>query len=569
MKKPTLNKLFEIHSTDPDDHRRRSLVSILLAGMTILGLLLLLLVGAFFVFDDTEFSGSMDILIGLASIGTFIILSVGIFLLNRRRSGPLSAWIFLILLLATVTFADSPEQMVDGRSLYLFTLPVLIASFVLFPSASFIFAALCSIDLLLLTLTSALGVPNFFGMVGFFAIAFVAWLASRSMENALRDIRLLNRDLDKRVEERTRELAEALTREFAETGKNQAILEGIADGVIVFDANEKMIVANPSVCHLLDISRANVLGKNIDEFVSIGPLTSADMRKLQELLTKPDKEAPSVRFVWGKRTVSVTTAAVVTPMGASIGTVAVFRDFTREAEVEQMKNTFVAIVSHELRTPLNAILAYSEMIQTEVYGSVNPKQANAAQRIFSNTQRLIGLVSDLLDQARLEAGKLKINFEEFSIQDAIDSMFSVMDKPAKDKGLKLNIQVEDSAPEKIIGDSHRYQQILINLVNNAVKFTESGEITVHVYSADKEKLTIDVSDTGPGIPQDAIAYIFDTFRQVDGVATRQHGGAGLGLSIVKRLVELMGGTIKVSSTINQGSTFTVTMPINPQELIKE
>jgi len=569
MRKPTLNKLFEIHSTDPDDHRRRSLVSILLAGMTILGLLLLLLVGAFFVFDDTEFSGSMDILIGLASIGTFIILSVGIFLLNRRRSGPLSAWIFLILLLATVTFADSPEQMVDGRSLYLFTLPVLIASFVLFPSASFIFAALCSIDLLLLTLTSALGVPNFFGMVGFFAIAFVAWLASRSMENALRDIRLLNRDLDKRVEERTRELAEALTREFAETGKNQAILEGIADGVIVFDANEKMIVANPSVCHLLDISRANVLGKNIDEFVSIGPLTSADMRKLQELLTKPDKEAPSVRFVWGKRTVSVTTAAVVTPMGASIGTVAVFRDFTREAEVEQMKNTFVAIVSHELRTPLNAILAYSEMIQTEVYGSVNPKQANAAQRIFSNTQRLIGLVSDLLDQARLEAGKLKINFEEFSIQDAIDSMFSVMDKPAKDKGLKLNIQVEDSAPEKIIGDSHRYQQILINLVNNAVKFTESGEITVHVYSADKEKLTIDVSDTGPGIPQDAIAYIFDTFRQVDGVATRQHGGAGLGLSIVKRLVELMGGTIKVSSTINQGSTFTVTMPINPQELIKE
>ncbi|PKN91764.1 MAG: hypothetical protein CVU44_17790 [Chloroflexi bacterium HGW-Chloroflexi-6] len=569
MRKPTLNKLFEIHSTDPDDHRRRSLVSILLAGMTILGLLLLLLVGAFFVFDDTEFSGSMDILIGLASIGTFIILSVGIFLLNRRRSGPLSAWIFLILLLATVTFADSPEQMVDGRSLYLFTLPVLIASFVLFPSASFIFAALCSIDLLLLTLTSALGVPNFFGMVGFFAIAFVAWLASRSMENALRDIRLLNRDLDKRVEERTRELAEALTREFAETGKNQAILEGIADGVIVFDANEKMIVANPSVCHLLDISRANVLGKNINEFVSIGPLTSADMRKLQELLTKPDKEAPSVRFVWGKRTVSVTTAAVVTPMGASIGTVAVFRDFTREAEVEQMKNTFVAIVSHELRTPLNAILAYSEMIQTEVYGSVNPKQANAAQRIFSNTQRLIGLVSDLLDQARLEAGKLKINFEEFLIQDAIDSMFSVMDKPAKDKGLKLNIQVEDSAPEKIIGDSHRYQQILINLVNNAVKFTESGEITVHVYSADKEKLTIDVSDTGPGIPQDAIAYIFDTFRQVDGVATRQHGGAGLGLSIVKRLVELMGGTIKVSSTINQGSTFTVTMPINPQELIKE
>jgi hypothetical protein len=234
-----------------------------------------------------------------------------------------------------------------------------------------------------------------------------------------------------------------------------------------------------------------------------------------------------------------------------------------------MKNTFVAIVSHELRTPLNAILAYSEMIQTEVYGPVNPKQANAAQRIFSNTQRLIGLVNDLLDQARLEAGKLKIIFEEFSIQEAIDSMYSVMDKPARDKGLKLNIQVDENAPEKIIGDSHRCQQILINLVNNAVKFTESGDITVHISSTDQEHWTIKVTDTGPGIPEDSIAYIFDTFHQVDGVATRHHGGAGLGLSIVKRLVELMGGTIKVSSIINQGSTFTVTMPIKPQELIKE
>lgn len=140
MRKPALNKLFEIHSVDPDDLRRRRLVSILLAGMTVLGALLLVMVGVFSLLDDTEFSGSTEILIALASIGGFIVLAIGIFLLNRRRSGPLPGWIFLFLLLVTLSFSDSPEQLVDGRSLYLFTLPILIASFVLFPLASFIFA---------------------------------------------------------------------------------------------------------------------------------------------------------------------------------------------------------------------------------------------------------------------------------------------------------------------------------------------------------------------------------------------------------------------------------------------
>ncbi|HAE58294.1 MAG TPA: hypothetical protein DCG54_01990 [Anaerolineae bacterium] len=562
MRKPALNKLFEIHSVDPDDLRRRRLVSILLAGMTVLGALLLVMVGVFSLLDDTEFSGSTEILIALASIGGFIVLAIGIFLLNRRRSGPLPGWIFLFLLLVTLSFSDSPEQLVDGRSLYLFTLPILIASFVLFPLASFIFAGFSSIALWLLTYMTEFPLPNFFGMVGFFAIAFVAWLASNNMETALKDLRILNRELDKRVEERTRELAEALTREFAETGKNQAILEGIADGVIVFNADEKMIVANPSICSLLNMERVQLLDKSIDEFAAIGPLADADITTLRELLKNPVKEAPSVRFVWGKKTISATTASVVTPIGEPIGTVAVFRDFTREAEIEQMKNTFVAMVSHELRTPLNAILAYAEMIQDQVYGPVNPEQANAAGRIFTNTRRLISLVSDLLDQARLEAGKLKIEIDEFRVVEVVDAMRGVMEKPAKDKGLALNIAIAGTSPKIVWGDSHRYQQILINLVNNAVKFTDTGKVFVNIAGLDENYWTIEVSDTGPGIPEDAINTIFETFRQVDGLATRHHGGAGLGLSIVKRLVELMGGTIKVQSVVGVGSTFTLTMPIN-------
>jgi PAS domain S-box-containing protein len=563
--KKNFDRLFKIKAVDPDDYRRRRLVSILLSGMVGLAVFLLIMVASLFLLDSEEFSGAGEIIVGLLSIASFTLLSGGIFWLNRVRSGTLAAWIFLLLLLVTVAFADSPREMVDGRSLYLFVLPILMSSFVLFPWASFIFSGFSSVVLLLLTYGAELPVPNFFGMVGFFAIAFVSWLASNSMEKALKDLRILNRELDQRVEERTRELAEALIRESAEAGKNQAILDGIADGVVVFDAGGKMIVANPSVCRLLDTSRKALLGKTINEFVTLGQLPDSETKKLHEMLVDPERDSLSARVIWGEKTLSITTAAVITQLGRSIGTVAVVRDFTREAEVERMKNTFVAMVSHELRTPLNAILAYSEMIQGGVYGPVNAEQDKAAGRIFTNTQRLIGLVSDLLDEARLEAGKMKIDVAEFSIIEAIDSMRGVMEKPAKDKGLALNIIVSGTTPKKIWGDSNRYQQIIINLVNNAVKFTKSGKVLVKVTGVDENQWQLEVSDTGPGIPEDALPHIFDTFRQVDGLATRQHGGAGLGLSIVKRLVDLMGGAIKVTSVVGVGTTFTLLFPVQMQE----
>ncbi|MFO7583945.1 MAG: ATP-binding protein [Anaerolineales bacterium] len=471
----------------------------------------------------------------------------------------------MLLLLITVGFADSPQEMVDGRSLYLFVLPILMSSFVISPLASFVFAALCSLVIWLLTPFAGLDIPNFFGMVGFFAIAFVAWLASNSMEKALKDLRILNQELDQRVEERTRELAEALVRESAEAGKNQAILEGIADGVIVFDDDGRAIVANPSVCRLLEKPRKALLGKTINEFVALGQLPGTETKKLHEMLVEPEQDSLSARVVWSEKTLSITTAPVATQLGKSIGTVAVFRDFTREAEVEQMKNTFLAMVSHELRTPLNAVLAYSEMIQGGVYGPVNAEQEKAAGRIFTNSQRLIALVSDLMDEAMLEAGKMRIEIAEFSLSEMIDSMRGVMEKPAKDKGLALNISISGTTPKKIWGDSNRYQQIIINLVNNAVKFTQSGKVLVKVAGVDENCWRLEVSDTGPGIPEDALPYIFDTFRQVDGLATRQHGGAGLGLSIVKRLVDMMGGTINVTSVVGVGTTFTLLLPVQTQE----
>jgi signal transduction histidine kinase len=245
----------------------------------------------------------------------------------------------------------------------------------------------------------------------------------------------------------------------------------------------------------------------------------------------------------------------------NIGTVIVFRDFTREAEVEKLKSTFVAIVSHELRTPLNAILGYAEMFKETVYGPMNEKQVNMAGRIMRNTQRLLGLINDLLDQAQMEAGKLTIHMAPLKPADLLESLHGLLAKTASDKHLRLTSEIDDDLPETLNGDSARLQQILVNLVTNAIKFTDQGEVRVNLRRSDDAKWGIEVEDTGQGIPEVDLPYIFDTFRQVESATTRVHGGFGLGLSIVKQLANLMSGEIKVVSKINAGTKFTVTLPL--------
>jgi len=174
---------------------------------------------------------------------------------------------------------------------------------------------------------------------------------------------------------------------------------------------------------------------------------------------------------------------------------------------------------------------------------------------------LMDIVSDLLDKAQIEAGHLKMNNTYFSCTELTHGLHSIMDKIANDKGLELSTQIEDDMPDEIYGDPKRIQQVLVNLVNNAAKFTETGSIQVHIYKAVDTSWACDVVDTGPGIAEDDQKLIFEPFRQVAKTVTRSHGGIGLGLSIVKRLVDLMGGHISLNSSPGQGSTFTVCLPL--------
>jgi PAS domain S-box-containing protein len=548
-----ISQLLDVPSLDPDERRRSRLLNILLLGITVLTLLELLATSVYVMTVGVREPGPLPLYLG--GIALFVGAAI-IYAINRYGVGWLASSSFLLLLTGVFAFADTPQEVANGRSLIMFAIPIVIASVLLRPYASFIAAGLSSLLVAAIALRVQV-VPNAFAMLAFFTIALVSWIAARSLERALKDLRIINLELDQRVEERTREVAEAFSR-------NQAILEGIADGVIVFDHDGKAMVANPAIVELLERPLDEITGFDIETLMG-QDVDAADREMVVHLLRDRESPHPSVKLQWGDKTLSVSFAPVRDVSEEVTGTVAVFRDFTREAEVDRMKSTFVSTASHELRTPLNAILGYADMLREAVYGPLPDKQRGVVERIMANTGQMVSLVDNLLDQAQIEVGKLTLNVTSFAPADLLDGVQDVMGVLAQAKGLELTTHVTDDVPATLSGDRQRLHQILVNLVSNAIKFTEQGTVRVRAYRPDAAHWALEVSDTGCGISSEAQAYIFDPFGQVDDPLTREHTGFGLGLSIVKQLVTLMGGEIALASEIGRGSTFTVVLPLAPTQ----
>ena len=553
-------------SSNPEEIRRQKLLRILSLGVIFCALLGLIAILIFLTSNPEKWKQQDNQLI-VASAIIVLIGGLSIHYLNKRSSR-LAASLFLLLLTIVSVFSDTPVELSNGRSLFVFTLPIAIASLTLFPASSFLFALINSVIITILAFNANL-VPNVTAIIGFFFLALISWLSARSLEQALNDLRRININLDQLVEQRTQELANALARELVLAGRNEAILESIADGVIVFDTQGSAIQTNPALSDLISVPYNNLVDISVNDLVEASPMDAKNKGTLAGLLTKPGSRHTSHRVEWGEKTISVSSGQVFDREGGELGTVAVFRDFTKEAELEKMKSAFVAMVSHELRTPISAILGYAEIFKEQIYGPLNDKQAKMTSRIISNSSRLLNLINDLLDQAQMEAGKLNVKFESIEPSELLENLHSVMDKLTTDKGLKLTSELDPNMPETLAGDSSRLQQILVNLVNNAVKFTKEGSVHVKLARVDEHDWSISVTDTGQGIPQEELPHIFETFRQVEGTTTRLHGGFGLGLSIVKQLVSLMGGNISVESELGKGSTFSITLPIENKSKIKE
>ncbi|MBE9504961.1 MAG: HAMP domain-containing protein [Proteobacteria bacterium] len=229
------------------------------------------------------------------------------------------------------------------------------------------------------------------------------------------------------------------------------------------------------------------------------------------------------------------------------------------------KSDFIANISHELRTPLNAIIGFSEVLLSGIEGELSKDQKKDISYINKGGRHLLDLINNILDFEKAEAGKIEMEIISFGLKYIIDDLHDIMAPGAREKGIEFYINYPNDFDEYVEGDPVRIQQVLTNLIGNAVKFTNNGHITVNIEkiceSANKRALKISIEDTGIGIRQDKLAHIFDKFAQADTSTTRQYGGTGLGLAISRQLVELMGGEIGVESEEGAGSTFWFTIPL--------
>jgi signal transduction histidine kinase len=228
-------------------------------------------------------------------------------------------------------------------------------------------------------------------------------------------------------------------------------------------------------------------------------------------------------------------------------------------EASQHKSQFLANMSHELRTPLNAILGYTELMTDGAYGEPSEKMLGVLKRLEANGRHLLGLINDALDLSKIEAGQLVLELSDYSVRDIAQTVRSTLEPLALDKKLAFKVEVPSGLPPGR-GDGRRLTQALINLVGNAIKFTDAGEVAIKA-EANNGSFYIAVCDTGPGISAADRAKLFQEFQQADNAITRKKGGTGLGLAISKRIVEMHGGKIWVESQPGQGSTFAFTLPV--------
>lgn len=549
-------RLLDTRITDPDEARRQRLLNIILLGLLAAIGLVGVFVAALLIFNGTPPDAETRYFIGLMLL--FFLVVLALLALAHRLPGPGIRVVFLLLLTVGLLVSDTPEHVTTGRSTLYFILPVIMSSVLLRPRSSFITAGLISAGNALLCLALRLEF-YLFAPTTYMLSALVSWLAARSLEQALFELRAVNRELDARVTERTQALHAALEREQAEAGQARAILQSISDGVLVFDLEGRLLLANPVLERLTGRPAAELPGSSLAELLA-PQVSEVQQRAALALFQNPGVGDP-LYVDWGGQVLALRVAPVRAAEEQMTGTVVTLHDVTHEFEVSRVKNAFVAMVSHELRSPLSALAALVEMLLQGTYGPLNEKQLDLVRRIHVNGQRLARLVMDLLDQAKIEAGTLELRETLISLAKSLAEVQDAMAAQVEAKGLVLRVNLAADLPEALMGDPQRLQQILVNLVTNAIKFTDAGEIGIRCYPLGAAQWVLEVRDTGAGIAPEAQARIFEPFWQAAPGSARRQNGVGLGLAIVKKLVTLMHGDISLESAVGEGSVFRVRLPL--------
>jgi PAS domain S-box-containing protein len=377
-----------------------------------------------------------------------------------------------------------------------------------------------------------------------------------------------NAELYQYITVQAEQLGEMLRSQRSESAKSRAILESIADGVLVLDGKQQVLLMNPAVEEMLGVASRVMEGVHIRHILGLGE--TSDQRELatalyREIRQKFEEEAeqlePSlIRLESEKQVLAVSMAPMSTELGDTPGLVAALRDVSREAEVDRMKNEFISTVSHELRTPLTSIKGYTDLLFLGRVGDVSDQQREFLRIIKQNADRLTALVSDILDISRIETGRVRLSIKPIDLASSIGSVVRSFQGPFDQKGLTLATRIPEHLP-RVRGDADRVTQILTNLIGNALQYTPPpGEVTISAAVAG-DVVRVSVVDTGIGISSEDQARIFDRFYRADHPQVLEAAGTGLGLAIVKMFVEMLGGTVSVESELGQGSTFTFSLPL--------
>ena len=368
--------------------------------------------------------------------------------------------------------------------------------------------------------------------------------------------------------------------------KEQRFVNGLLDsvqaGIVACDADGVLTLFNRAAREFHGLPeqpiRADQWAQYYDLYLPDGrtPMRKEDIPLFRALQGEPvdDVEMMIIPKNGRSRTLLANGQTILSPEGKKLGAVVAMHDITERKRVEaevrkakeaaesanRAKSEFVANMSHEIRTPMNGILGMTELaLDTEL----TPEQRDYLGMVKTSADSLLTVINDILDFSKIEAGKLDLESIEFSLRGSLEPAMKAMALRAHQKCLELNWRVHSDVPDFVLGDPGRLRQILVNLVGNAVKFTEQGEVTVQVdresEAEGRAQLHFSVRDTGIGIPPEKQAAVFEPFTQADGSTARRHGGTGLGLTISRRLVDMMGGRIWVESTRGFGSTFHFTI----------
>jgi PAS domain S-box-containing protein len=401
-------------------------------------------------------------------------------------------------------------------------------------------------------------------------------------------LRQAYKELERRVEERTAELVEANARLRHEAAERQRaaealrrseehfrlLIENTLDIIILLNGDGTVRYQSPSAERVLGYTPEEGIGQSGFAFIHPDDLPHV-IETFAAMLQQPEILPPiemRVQHKDGSWHVIETLGNNLLDNPAVEGIIINVRDITERKQIEEdlrkakeraeaanhAKSEFLATMSHELRTPLNVILGYTDLLLEEEFGSLSEAQAHPLRRVHSNARELLDLITAVLDMSRLEAGRLPLEIHAVELPALLEEIKAETQGVQKLSTLDFIWKVEGELPP-LHTDPGKLKVVLKNLIGNAVKFTKEGGITVEArrYSGGVE---IAVSDTGIGIPPEAVESIFEPFRQADSSITHAHGGTGLGLHIVKRLLELLGGTVTVESEVGRGSTFRVWVP---------